>query len=408
MVNRSLLKALLSVLLTAAAIFSAAADGIPSMELGISSLILQSRDADDGKYWGWTTAGTGTFSFKSTGNKNVKADLAISIAFPEANLVLSTEPAAAALSLPMLSIDRAFVKSRFPHFRLTAGKTRLGWGDGFVFNSGDVIFGSTDTAVDLTAAEVRTDTRWLTSLNIPLGRFSFIEGLVMPQQADTAAGLFTGRLDEASAGGRLYSKLGGIKIEGGYFFDQSETGGSGDILPLHKPYLGFQGNLFADWYLSSAVSLPAGSSTSLRDSAEDSLNISGGLFYLHQLNSISTLTFRIEGLYRPFQSWTEVNRTPGDDEPVYALMLYPEIGFTPADTLSLTARAIWSPVDSSAIITAGAGWNVFEGFDLSLYALFNAGDPDDNFPWNKAPELWESGIDVMDGAAIVIGLNYIY
>ena len=38
-----------------------------------------------------------------------------------------------------IDVPRAYLKVRFPWFRLTLGKTRVSWGDGFVFNAGDVV-----------------------------------------------------------------------------------------------------------------------------------------------------------------------------------------------------------------------------------------------------------------------------
>ena len=356
-------KSLAVLLLAAALIIPAFGEGDLSMELGISNLLLQTREVntDAEKYWGWMTTGSGAFSFKSSGSKNVKADLAFSFAFPEADLSSLTGSASTGISIPMLSIDRAFIKARFPSFRITAGKTRLGWGDGFVFNSGDIIFGSTDTSVDLTASEVRTDTQWLAALNIPLGRFSFLEGVILAPEADSDAGFIIGRADKTSAGGRFYTKLSNVKVEGGYFFDQSGEEFSADSWDnaRHRPYLALQGNLLADWYMSLSTALPV--SGELEEQAKDSFNISGGLFHMVSLNSISSLTFRLEGLYRPFHSWEEEVHTAGGETPDYALLLYPEIGWTPTDTVNLSARAIWSPVDMSAMLTAGAGWNVFEG-----------------------------------------------
>ena len=379
---------------------SAVAEGALSMELGISNLLLKTREIETttsapvelvggDSYLGWLTTASAGLSYKSRGNKNVRADVAFSLSAP------------GTLMMPLISLERAYLKARFPWFRVTAGKTRLGWGDGFIFNSGDVIFGSTDTAVDLTAAEVRSETEWLTALNIPLGRFSFIEGVILAPEADSAGGFPIGRIDHSSGGGRLYTKLAGIKIEGGYFFDQM----SGSA-PLHKPYIGLQGNLLVDWNISASTALPA--SGEIEDPFKDSFNLSAGLFHMVSLNSISMLTFRLEGLYRPFMGWEEETRASGDEPPVYALLLYPEISYSPIDTINISTRTIWSPVDNSALITAGAGWNVFEGFDLNFFALFNAGDPDDNFSWDKSEELWSAGEDSVDGLAFMIGVNYIY
>ena len=75
-----------------------------------------------------------------------------------------------------IDVPRAYLKVRFPWFRLTLGKTRVSWGDGFVFNAGDVVFGSTGSiSGDLSADSLRNETGWLGAVYLPLGAFSFLE-----------------------------------------------------------------------------------------------------------------------------------------------------------------------------------------------------------------------------------------
>ena len=396
---RKLPLALLPLLLLCAA--SAGADGELTTETDIRNTVIRSRTADSAQepYWGWLTSGSAALSVKSSGNRNVKADLAFSFIFPEQAIMPG-------LSLPLLSLDRAYIKARFPEFRLTAGKTRLGWGDGFVFNSGDVIFGSTGFDVDLTASEVRTATKWLAAVNIPLGRFTFIEAVAVPPEMTANTELSTaglpqiGNIENFSAGGRFYTKIAGIKAEAGYFFDNS----AGEL--LHKPYAALQGNLIADWYIGGSADL-AGTGD-FEELFRESLNLSAGLFYMIQLSSISSLALRLEGLYKPFSAWSETAAAGGEAFSDYALLLYPEISYSPVDTLNLFTRAVFSPVDMSALLTAGGSWNVFEGFNLSFYAIVNTGDGDDIFSWNRDKDLWRSGTDIIDNAAFSLGINYIY
>ena len=61
-------------------------------------------------------------SLQSKGNKNVKGELEIKSGLSGNYL--------------FLDVPRAYMKVRFPWFRFTLGKTRLSWGDGFVFNAG--------------------------------------------------------------------------------------------------------------------------------------------------------------------------------------------------------------------------------------------------------------------------------
>ena len=157
----------------------------------------------------------------------------------------------------LIDVSRAFIKARFPAFRLTLGKTRLSWGEGFMFNAGDVIFDSLSTSADLTADEIRTRGTWLASAYIPLGRFSFAEAVLLPPAFDPLTYLIDSRIAaeagedppeiprgyRSSGGLRIVLRPGGIKTETGYLYSgESES---------HKPYVSFQGNLIADWHLSA-------------------------------------------------------------------------------------------------------------------------------------------------------------
>ncbi|MDC7124837.1 MAG: hypothetical protein PQJ46_04680 [Spirochaetales bacterium] len=386
-------KQLLFCLLLFAICSAAAADNKLTIETNISTTALQTRNANTGdKYWGGIFTGYSDLSFKSSGSRNVKADLAFTLT------------SGSIYDSPVINLNRAYIKARFPVFRVTAGKTRLSWGDGFVFNSADVLFGSTGTNINLTDSEIRTETDWLVAVNVPIGSFSFIEGVIMAPDVDTIEGYYFGQINKVSAGARFYTKLGSVKLEGGYFFDQST--GTDDVDFYHKPYIALQGNLFLDWYLSSSLGLST--TDNIEEDFEENLNISGGLFYLLPINSISSMTFRLEALYRPFQNWSEIDRTTTEEEPEYALLLYPEITYSPIDTLNISTRAVVSPVDGSAMLAAGCSWNIFEGFDLSLYTIANIGDGSDTFSWNRDEDLWSTTDDVIDCGAVVISINYIY
>lgn len=418
---------LLVLLLTGLA--PAGAEGELILDLTLQNSLLRTRGIDwgadglssgvpagaSGSYFAWGSSGSAGFSYESRGNRNVRAELAFSFLYPEQDLsaLSGGAPGAAGTSeMPLLALDRAYVKARFPLFRLVTGKTRLSWGDGFVFNAGDVIFGSTSTAVDLTAEEVRTETDWLVSANLPLGRFSFLEALVMPPAEDAAEGRILGRLQDTSAGARFYTKAGSLKVEGGYFYRGEEN--------LHRPYLALQGNLGADWYLSTSADLSgdAGFSEALLDSLRDSWRISGGLFHLQQLNRIQSLSLRLEALVRPWREWGRQepviasplaeNGAAQVDYPEYGLLLYPEVTYSPQEAVSLSLRSLVSPLDLSAQITLGGSWNILQGYTLSAYAVAQAGEGDDLFAWQRYSSLWRPGQDMVDGLALIFGVNYIY
>ncbi len=358
------------------------ADGTLTMDYSLFETVLRTIDTAGDVSWLTTPAGSAELSYSSTGNRNVKSEVALSIVMPDISTADFGLPKD--LSFALVSLDKAYVKARFPEFRLTAGKTRLSWGDGFVFNAGDILFDSLSTAVDLTSSEVRSDTDWLVSVNVPLGRFSFAEAVLLPPDDMD--------LGHLSAGGRLYTTIESLKLETGYMFtyDAAQTGYE------HRLSLGLQGNLEADWYLSGAVSLPGPGYDTAGTLFEDSLDITAGLFYIHQIDSVRTLTLGLESLIQPYESWAE--SAGGKD---YGIFLYPEIGFTPNDTVSLSLRSIYSPIDGSAQVTAGGSWNVFQGFSLLGYLIGQVGDDDDLFSWGNTDPGWTS-------LTCMVGVNYIY
>jgi len=372
------------------------ADNNISVDMELYDTVMKTKNYSGESYWAYMMAGKAAISFKSTGNRNVRADLAGDIIFPDSS------------GIPVFFIRKAYIKSKFPGFRLTLGKTRLGWGDGFVFNSGDVIFGSTSPYVNLTGSEMRTDTAWLSSVNYPLGRFSFIEGLVVAPET-TASGL--GEIKDSGAGFRLYTKAGGIKIETGYYFDGTDktyditytnAKEALDINALHRPYISLQGNIGPDWYVNSSVAIPLSNSNILESIVKDTFNISLGLFHVMEIGYNNSISFRLESVVLPYLNWSENAGITGS----YAMLIYPEITLGLGSTVSLSLRSIISPIDLSAQITSGLSWNIFEGFNLISYATVNAGDGNDTFSWNKSD--WMPGVDSIDGISMMAGVSFIY
>ncbi len=392
-----MVKRFIPVLLLLAAVPFLMAENSISVDMELYNTVMKTRNSSLESYWAYIMAGKGAVSFKSTGNKNVRADLAGDMLYPDSS------------GIPGFVLQKAYIKAKFPTFRLTLGKTRLAWGDGFVFNSGDVIFGSTSPYVNLTGSEIRTDTTWLTSVNYPLGRFSFIEGLIVAPETN-ASGL--GVIQDSGAGLRLYSKAGGIKIETGYYFDGSDktsyditytnTLETLKINALHRPYISLQGNIGPDWYLNASVAVPAYNSTIVESIIKDTFNISMGLFHMMEVGYNNSLSFRLESVLLPYLNWIEKDGSAGS----YAILVYPEIALGLGSTVSLSLRSIVSPIDLSAQITSGFSWNIFEGYNLLVYTTVNAGDGDDTFSWDKST--WTTGVDSIDGISMMFGVSFIY
>ncbi len=303
-------------------------------------------------------ASTADVTFRSGGNSNVKSQLSLEAGIADSALI---------------DISRAFIKARFPLFRLTLGKTRLTWGDGFMFNAGDVLFDSLSATVDLTDDEIRTDGSWLASVYLPLGRFSFLETVVLPPEFDPLEYLIDSRIAtdngdpqpelpggyRTSGGARLVLRPGGIKTEAGYLYSgRSES---------HKPYISMQGNLIVDWNLSASSSLDIHESGT---DADENLAVSFGLFHSLKTSPSATLGLRLEGAGHPLAE----NRN---------IYIYPELSFSPDDRRTLFLRSIFSLDDISSVHIAGASWNIYQGFKILGYAGFCTGEEGDTFAWDS-------------------------
>jgi len=351
------------------------------------------RGADE---WNFLGSGKASLSVRSPRDPNVLGLTELEF-YP---LDLYSEEAAAVV--PAVSVKKAYVRARFPGFKLTLGKTRLVWGQGSVFNAGDILFGSLNPVLDLSQTELRSDTAWLTAVNVPLGDFSFLEGVLLPPALDLSQEGST--LDRASAGGRFYFLAGGIKFEGGYLY-KGEAKVDGDI-PGHRPYLSLQGNFGPDWYLSSSLAVPTESQKDKGAADNDwkeSWIISFGLFHMQEINRNNTLNFRIETLWLPYQNWE--NRNVRDT--VYGVYLYPEVTWTTSSSTFYSLQSVFSPLESSAMITGGAGWNIYQGFYLTAYLTVLAGDKTSTFAWDRGDQ-WDPLRDRVNGMSFMTGIRYKY
>ena len=286
----------------------------------------------------WSGSGTGALSvsFNQTGNRNVKSRL-------DLNAVTNLYPSAPPGAVPddyHFYVSRAYVKFRFPFFRAVIGKAPLSWGEGVVFNAGDLVFSSPSVSVNLMQVEFSDSNRWLTSLYFPLGPFSFIEGLYLPPE------LFTDGLETSKGGGRLVTKVLNTKFEAGYLYDGADS--------LHKLYGSLQGNFFADWYLSAAGFFPG-------DSAPAAF-ITGEIYTMRSIGYDGTLNMRMEAL-------TQINSN--------TFSIYPEISYAFNSGMQFFLRSIVLLSENSAAVVPGFTWNVFQGFTIISMASFGIGKSDD-------------------------------
>lgn len=347
--------------------------------------------------WHFVPNGKAALSFRSEKNSNVQGHTEIEF-YP---MDLYGDAAA---EVPAIFVKRAYVRTRFPDFRMTLGKTRLAWGQGVVFNAGDVVFGSLNPVLDLTETELRSDTGWLTSFNIPIGNFSFVEGVILPPaiEVESIDSISVGTLDQSSMGGRAYFLAGGIKVEGGYLY-KGQKKVLGDAVG-HRPYLSLQGNIGPDWYLSSSLAIPTEKQKSdglASGSWEESWILSLGFFHMQEINRNNTLNLRLETLCFPYQNWED----KGQMGTVYGLYLYPEVSWTTGNGTYYSIQSVISPIDESAMITGGAGWNIYQGLFLVGYATFLVGDENATFAWDRSDSL--PSLDTyVNGMSFMTGLRY--
>jgi len=307
-----------------------------------------------------------------------------------------------------IDIPRAYLKVRLPWFRLTLGKTRVSWGDGFVFNAGDVVFGSMDTiSGGLEGSALRDETAWLAAVYLPLGAFSYLEAVALPYGVPNPEEYtFATSLGDVSPLMPFHSMSGGIRgtfklgrttLETGYY-------ATGRTPTEHRPYLSLHGHLLVDWNLSASMAIPQFDPN--WEQWEDYLRISAGLFHLVNLGLNRTLSFRLEAAVRPGERWQEATGTeakgilewenvpPDPPPPVYGIDLFPEVAFSPTDTLSLQLRSLISPVDLSALNFFSVSWNIYQGLTIFSHLSLPVGDGNDLFQWDQDTlSSWTVGLE---------------
>jgi len=362
-------------------------------ELSADLTILSTISSISGGEWFSAGAGIAKISALSAGDANVKAGVTIQGTFSET---------------AVLDITRAWVKFRFPGVRFLIGKTGLSWGEGSYFNAGDILFGSTDIALNLTDEVIRDNAAWLASVYVPLGRFSFLEAVYLPPTLDLAtsalvaslAGALSGMIDasvpaastirqpslEDSAGAlRAVLKAGGVKMEAGGIYR-----GDGGIAVV---YGGIQGHILADLTLTASVGIAEGNK--IPDAWHESLSVSFGAFSMMKPMPDLTLTFRLEGLLKPWGSWNDEDGALESDS--CGLLLYPEISIAAGSAHTMFVRLVVSPVDESALVVGGYGFSPLKGLSLLAYATVQAGEETDLFGWDRP-----------GGIGFAAGVRYIF
>ncbi len=387
------------------------AENVVSVDLR-PMLSLARTPENDGSEWLFTALGDAGVTFSSRGNKNVKAELDLDLTVGQNVL---------------FDVSRAYIKVRFPWFRSVLGKNRISWGEGVMFNAGDLIAPSSGFSTDLTQSVFHDAGVWMVEGYIPLGRFAFAEIVVLPPvptlfpvelttalsqavsgvpgEADgtpppeSVAGLTLPSIEETALGGRIYLKPLGIKTEAGYLFEGAQEA----VNMKHRPYLSLQWHLLVDWQVSASTIIPgeASEGKELSEEAWENTEISWGLFHMHNFRRGGSISLRLESTVRPAGSWEPIEHSvengtvtaiEGPEETEsgersgeqYGILLYPEVVISPTSSLSFIGRSVFSPIDASGLVTVGTSWNIYQGFTLLGFVSVQGGGPKDLFGWDRA------------------------
>lgn len=289
-----------------------------------------------------------------------------------------------------LNLDRAYLKARFATrrdngaFRLTLGKAPLSWGKGFVFNSGDPVFGAVPRVSSLTDSEYRTQTAWMAVAYIPFGDFSFAEAVSLPRVEGGAPGTES-EIARAVAGEENASNRGGLRVSvapGWRVMHSMETGVLASDADGVRVYIAVDGSLWVDWYCALSGSSDGFSVTE----SGGELAISAGLFRIFDYISGHPAAARLEAIAYPRDNrelwYPSIDVTLGDGISLLAQGL-----FATGSTVSSIARETdagesvalgalpW--LDSgSALLSLGVTWTLLDDIALSGSAVwrFEKGD----------------------------------
>ena len=324
----------------------------------------------------------GTVDFRSAGDQNVQSRLQL-------RLTLLEDPGGVS-SPEFIEVPRANIRFRFPvteeyTMRVTAGRDRLSWGLGSLFNAADLIFGADGRATaDFTRSEdVRDETAWLFALYFPIGALGFLETVVLPPFPDGpaqngiagAGAAAAAPAADSRAGIRMHSSAGPLTVEPAWLYDGSAG--------VHRVAFALQGSLGADFYSAAALHLPQEGPRAGRGRVEHVLEdhslVSLGAFRLFSIGWDHTLATRFEALITPAGAWS--NRE--DPDVRYALQLHPELVWGAGRTVQVIGRGVISPIDASAEITGGVAWNVFQGFHTLAFVSLQAGDESGVYGWDR-------------------------
>lgn len=401
--------ALLLLLLPSPRVAAQEGETLRTVEVEALNTLAKGDEVDE---WDLGGLGRAELDFQSRGSRWVRSRLSI-----RADIAERSDGTDLRFTIP-----RAFIRTRFPLgesylFRTTFGKSRVTWGDGALYNAGDLVFGAEGRRADLFASStLRDETDWLITAFFPLGQFSFIEPVVLIPESrildatDDSGGGTTGgaaagadqlildapSFEKTAVGGRVQWKVADVKMETGYLYRGA--------LEASDFSLSLQGNILVDLYGGAATTLGPD-----YDPYEE-LRLTAGALHQLRYGVGSLLSFRLEALVYPDGDWRELSEEeilsttaagsgegPGSGGPGYAISLFPEVSWSPSESVSVFGRVLVSPIDLSALWIAGSDWNIYEGLTLGAYLAAQSGESLDTY-----------GFERRGGASLTTSVRYVF
>lgn len=287
---------------------------------------------------------TGELDLRSTGAQGVRARLQLRATLTETDGVQEST----------VDVPRAEIRAQLPLAgytpRITVGRSRLTWGEGRLYNAGDVINGIEPQTLEFTSETLRDETQWLAAAYLPIGRFSFAEPVVLVPAADPGESGSGPDATATAAGARVQGQIASVKSEAGYLFR-----GRGR---RHQPYVSLQGNLGVDLY--GAASLDIG------ERQPDRMSASAGAFWSTSTPRAHSWSLRVES----------VGRVERFDRDTLTIRVFPEVQWAPSRLFSVLARSEVLVVERAGALdadntdtttTVGVSWTPLTGLRIALF-----------------------------------------
>jgi hypothetical protein len=356
-----------------------------------------------------------SFNVLSSHPGDANGDSALGLVYGDVSLTAGTKDVKSEFRVNLINypvptaiLDRAWVKFRFSEVRGTMGLGRLGWGPGFVYVPGDLMFDSTSLSVNFDSDELRSSANWLGDAYLSLGEEAFAEAMVLSPAPQTIAtngvgSPFPGPASQVAGGIRVSASPGGVTLEGAAAVDGADS--------LCKIAVSTQFHALADWYSTVREDLPTNPGSNY--TVGEGMSLGLGAFGLFDLGEGYGLSTRQEALLRPWHHWVPLDlRTLGSgtslgvdpDSPPgsagvgepYALYTYHEVNLTMPENYILTFRALLSPVDASGLGIVQLSWAPLQELSLYVRGSSQFGTDSATYQWNSL-----GSIELGAGAVVV-------